>query len=107
MSINVPSGTGIASKLAAAMAKPRNGMNIVPKSPSKTTARSLHMSINLSSGADETSKTTSVIEHNRYTKIHCDLPKVHPVTSRTSTKVTANLPSQGKRYLSSEPFLSS
>ncbi|WJX39588.1 hypothetical protein P8452_27111 [Trifolium repens] len=101
MSINVPSGTGIASKLAAAMAKPRNGMNIVPKSPSKTTARSLHMSINLSSGTDETSKTTSVIEHNRYTKIHCDLPKVHPVTSRTSTKVTANLPSQGKSCLKS------
>ncbi|WJX33528.1 hypothetical protein P8452_21727 [Trifolium repens] len=101
MSINVPSGTGIASKLAAAMAKPRNGMNIVPKSPSKTTARSLHMSINLSSGADETSKTTSVIEHNRYTKIHCDLPKVHPVTSQTSAKVTANLPSQGKSCLKS------
>ncbi|CAJ2667986.1 unnamed protein product [Trifolium pratense] len=109
MSINVPSGTGIASKLAAVMPKPRNGMNIVPKSPSKTTSkttvRSLHMSINLSSSADETSKATSVIEHNRYTKIHCDLPKVHPATSPKSTKAShgllnqapATLPSQGKR----------
>ncbi|GAU16683.1 hypothetical protein TSUD_326330 [Trifolium subterraneum] len=105
MSIHVPSGTGIASKLAAVMAKPRNGMNIVPISPRKTTARSLHMSINLSSGTDETSKTTSVIEHNKYTKFHCDLPKVHSVKSPKSTKAShgllhqaqANLPSQGKR----------
>ncbi|KEH35277.1 TPX2 (targeting protein for Xklp2) family protein [Medicago truncatula] len=113
MSIDVPSGTGIASKTTTAAVKPRNGTNIVAKSlksigalmEKRLTPRSLHMSINLPSGAGETRKISSVIEHNRNKKIQSDLPKVHPLAAQTSTQAShgllnqapANLPSQGRR----------
>ncbi|XP_004502337.1 uncharacterized protein [Cicer arietinum] len=114
MSINVPSGTGVASKTTTTALKPSNRMNIVPKSigaslEKRPITRSLHMSINLSSGAGITSKTTSMIEHNSIKKIHGGLPKVHPVASQTSTEASrglsnqapANLPSVGRSCLKS------
>lgn len=112
MSINVPPGTGIASKTTTAAVKPRNGTNIVAKSlksigapmEKRPTARSLHMSINLPSGAGETRKTSSLIEHNRNKKIQSDLPKVHPVAAQTSTQVlTYSLFVHVYNYLSGFP----
>lgn len=70
MSISVPSGTGVANKTTTtASVKPRNGTNIVAKSlksigasmEKRLTSRSLHMSINLSSGAGETTRTATQV----------------------------------------------
>ncbi|CAL5203732.1 unnamed protein product [Lathyrus oleraceus] len=92
MSISVPSGTGVANKTTTtASVKPRNGTNIVAKSlksigasmEKRLTSRSLHMSINLSSGAGETTRTATQASH--------DLLSQAP----------ANLPSQGRSCLKS------
>lgn len=63
-SINLPSGTGEATKTAAAALRSRNGLSSFSTSKKpvggtvekRLTARSLHMSINLLSGTGETSK---------------------------------------------------
>ncbi|OIV97490.1 hypothetical protein TanjilG_11014 [Lupinus angustifolius] len=114
MSAIPPSGetrksTTAAVKPTIAINHASKAMKVVGEQVEKrATSGSLHMSINLPSGAGLTSKIPSVFEHNRSKKFVSSLPSVskhHPVSSQAltkpshgfSNKALAYPPSQGTR----------